>query len=223
MFEFRLKFHWRFFKGPIYNIPALVQIMAWRRPSDKPLSEPMMDSLSMHICVTRPQWVNSSPHPLPLPSAAYMHQWTGSAFVQVTACRRFGANPLPEPMLAFCQLDFWEQISVKFEWEFFHFNSRKCFWNYHLSKWQPFFPGGDEVNMIEFPNDIVQSIFSIHGSITDATANQWTYDICHIMSWHVYTLRLRQNGCHFTEDNFKCIFFNGNFWISYKISLKYVP
>ena len=25
-------------KGPVNNIPALVQIMAWRRPSDKPLS-----------------------------------------------------------------------------------------------------------------------------------------------------------------------------------------
>ena len=44
-------------KGPIDNIPALVQIMAWRRPSDKPLSEPMMVSLTMHICITRPQWV----------------------------------------------------------------------------------------------------------------------------------------------------------------------
>ena len=43
---------------PIKNIPALVQIMAWRRLGDKPLSEPMMDSLPTHICVTRPQWVN---------------------------------------------------------------------------------------------------------------------------------------------------------------------
>ena len=44
-------------KGPINNIPALVQIMAWRRPGDKPLSEPMMVSLPTHICVTRPQRV----------------------------------------------------------------------------------------------------------------------------------------------------------------------
>ena len=42
-------------KGPINNIPALVQIMAWRRPGDKPLSEPMMVRLPTHICVTRPQ------------------------------------------------------------------------------------------------------------------------------------------------------------------------
>ena len=46
-------------KGPINNIPALVQIMAWRHPGDKPLSEPMMVRLPTHICVTRPQWVNS--------------------------------------------------------------------------------------------------------------------------------------------------------------------
>ena len=44
-------------KGPINNIPALVQIMAWRRPGDKPLSESMMVNLLTHICVTRPQWV----------------------------------------------------------------------------------------------------------------------------------------------------------------------
>ena len=45
-------------QGPINNIPALVQIMAWRRPGDKPLSGPMMVRLPTHICVTRPQWVN---------------------------------------------------------------------------------------------------------------------------------------------------------------------
>ena len=44
-------------KGPINNIPSLVRIMAWRRPSDEPLSEPVMVSLLTHICVTRPQWV----------------------------------------------------------------------------------------------------------------------------------------------------------------------
>ena len=44
--------------GRINNIPALVQILAWRRSGDKPLSEPMMVSLLTHICVTRPQWVN---------------------------------------------------------------------------------------------------------------------------------------------------------------------
>ena len=44
-------------RGPINNIPALAQIMAWCRPGNKPLSEPMMvhwrtyASPRTHICV----------------------------------------------------------------------------------------------------------------------------------------------------------------------------
>ena len=41
----------------INNITALIQIMAWHWPGNKPLSEPMMVSLLTHICITRPQWV----------------------------------------------------------------------------------------------------------------------------------------------------------------------
>ena len=47
-------------RGQINNIPTLVQVMAWRRAGDKPLSEPMMVRLPTHICVTRPQWFKSS-------------------------------------------------------------------------------------------------------------------------------------------------------------------
>ena len=43
-------------RSPVNNIPALVQIMAWRRPGDKPLSEPMMVGLLAH----RPQWVKEN-------------------------------------------------------------------------------------------------------------------------------------------------------------------
>ena len=57
-------------EGQINKIPVLVQIMAWRRPGDKPLSEPIMFSLLTHICVTRPQWVNTWRL-----GDAYMHQW----------------------------------------------------------------------------------------------------------------------------------------------------
>ena len=42
-------------KGLINDIPSSVQIMAWRRPGDKPLSDPMIVNLLTHICVTRPQ------------------------------------------------------------------------------------------------------------------------------------------------------------------------
>ena len=46
-------------KGLINNILALVRIMAWRRPGDKPLSGLMMVRLPTHIGVTLPQWVNT--------------------------------------------------------------------------------------------------------------------------------------------------------------------
>ena len=44
-------------KGPINNITALLQIMAWRRPGDKPLSETMIVTLLTNISINRPQWV----------------------------------------------------------------------------------------------------------------------------------------------------------------------
>ena len=92
----------------------------------------------------------SNPSDLPCyysspPIATYMRQWTGSALVQVMACCLFGTKPLPEPMLVYCQLYSWEQISVKFKSEFYHFHSRKCIWNCHLPNWQPFCPGEDEL------------------------------------------------------------------------------
>ena len=50
-------------KGPINNILALVQIMAWRRTDDNStLSEPMMVRLPRYICITRPQWVKEEGH-----------------------------------------------------------------------------------------------------------------------------------------------------------------
>ena len=57
-------------------------------------------------------------------------------------------------------------------------------------------------------------------------------DICFyhgVMAWSrfidplIITLRQRQNGRHFADDIFKCIFLNENGWISLKISLKFVP
>ena len=55
-----------------------VQIIAWRRSGDKPLFEPMKFRLPMHICVTRPQWVNHF-HPIigdcPVPISSPNWYW----------------------------------------------------------------------------------------------------------------------------------------------------
>ena len=47
-------------------MPALVQIIAWCRSGDKPLYEPMMVRLLMHICITCPQSVNGWERHFPL-------------------------------------------------------------------------------------------------------------------------------------------------------------
>ena len=86
-------------KGWINNIPAMVQIMAWRRPGDKPLSEPMMVRLPTHICVTRPRWVNWSRR-----SDVYMRQYTRLSSVQIMTSS-FGAKASSELILVYCQLD----------------------------------------------------------------------------------------------------------------------
>ena len=76
---------------------------------------------------------NSSP-----PSAAYMGQWTGPSMVLVMACRLFAAKPLPEPMLAYCQLDSCEQISVKLH----NFIQENAFENIVCQNGGHFVPGG---------------------------------------------------------------------------------
>ena len=69
-------------KGLINNIPSLVQIMAWRRPGDKPLSEPMMVNLLTHISVTRPQWVNDVHNVITSPNDCSRH---GQGFIYRTS------------------------------------------------------------------------------------------------------------------------------------------
>ena len=54
---------------------------------------------------------------------AYMPQSTRPLLIQVMVCGLFIAKPLPEPVLAYCQLAHWNQFSVKFETKYdtFHY------------------------------------------------------------------------------------------------------
>ena len=47
--------------------------------------------------------------------------------------------------------------------------------------------------------------------------------VCITRPQYVNTLRPRQDGGHFPDDVFKCIFVNENAWIAIKISLRFVP
>ena len=49
-------------------------------------------------------------------------------------------------------------------------------------------------------------------------------DINHAIPWMDFKhTEARQDGRHFADDIFKCIFLNENIWITIKISLKFVP
>ena len=83
MYEFWQKIYWRLFaRGPINDIPALVQIMAWRCSGDKPVSETMMVNLLMHISVTRPQWVNKQATTTPFSEISWCHKCVIFGLVQ---------------------------------------------------------------------------------------------------------------------------------------------
>ena len=104
--------------------------------------------LELRLSSTPLSCINSSP-----PSAAYMCRRSELALVQVKACRLFGAKPLAESVLTYCQLDSWEQISMKkFESEFYNFHSNKCIWKCCLPKWRPFCLG---LNMLTHPYDLL--------------------------------------------------------------------
>ena len=55
-----------------------------------------------------------------------MHQWIGSALVQIIAFHILGAKPLSKPVLGY--LDPWEQTSLKFESKHKTFHGWKCIW-----------------------------------------------------------------------------------------------
>ena len=70
-------------RGPINKIPTLVQVMAWSRPGNKPLSEPMKVRLPTHMCVTRPQWVKNFTL---VRNSLYWHVHNGTSQLIVSKC-----------------------------------------------------------------------------------------------------------------------------------------
>ena len=94
---------------------SLVWVTAWCSIGNQPSFEPMMTKFTDMYMVARPQWVNSLG-----PSDASVNILT---LVQIMACHMFGAKPLSEPMLPYCQLDPKEHISVKFPLKFKSFHS----------------------------------------------------------------------------------------------------
>ena len=105
-------------KGPVNNIPALVQIKAWRRPGDKPLSEAMLVSLPTHI------YASLCPNELMLtkiPGAIWRHcaSMTWDAMKMPSALPPRPIPTTPQPSIITTKPD--NQINVH------------CFWNNYWS------------------------------------------------------------------------------------------
>ena len=121
---------------------------------------------------------------------------------------------------------------MKFWWQFKHFHSRKCIWKCLQKK------------KSSRPQCVKTWVLNRHMTetwIMKGESSRWHHHKpiqMHFMEWKcsrfhftvdsryltpVNTLRPRQNGRHFADDVFKCIFLNGNLWIVIKISLKFVP
>ena len=72
------------------HIEILIKIQKKKKFPENTLENLMC---SMSATLSRHHSVNSSPH-----SFAYMHQWIGSAPVQIMTCHLFGAKPLFKPI-----------------------------------------------------------------------------------------------------------------------------
>ena len=108
------------------------------------------------------------------------------------ACHLFGAKPLPEPLLAYCQLDAWEQTSVKFESKYQNFSFKKIYLKCCLRN------GGHFVAA-----SMCWGNWGI-GTLLSHGLDQVEETSLLLLN----TLRPRQGGCHFADDIFNCIFSN---------------
>ena len=87
--------------------------------------------------------------------------------------------------------------------------------------------------MLKFDNSSIASCFQLPGNVLNLSRHHLhiiTRGVqCKMLSkclkhyMFFNTLRPRQNGRHFPDDIFKCIFLNENVWISIKMSPKFLP
>ena len=104
-----------------------------------------------------------------------MRQWTGSALVQIKACRLFGAKSLSKPMLGYFQLNHWQETSVKFNQ-----NTDLSFTEMHMkissAKRRPFCP---EIDELYFSTGGCSCYFNVQISNTTLRSLYFFYSISH--------------------------------------------
>ena len=98
------------------NIAALVQIMDWRLPGDKPLSEPMMIISLTPIRVTRPQWLMSFLQNSICPLTDAMSFWRNYIAHLLAKTRIYSFNFFPKILFAGANLKKLMDIQSRFRW-----------------------------------------------------------------------------------------------------------
>ena len=132
-----------------------------------------------------------------------------------------GNKPLPEPMLRkFCSA-----IGVTRSQIFWEFSIISQWWRVigTYSAWCK-----TEASLSYTINCMVADDLAMQGTRTSAASNgivllclEYSYfSTCYINMAN--TLTRRQDGCHFPDDMFKCIFLTENVWISIESSLKFL-
>ena len=79
---------------------------------------------------------------------------------------------------------------------------------------------------------MIRVILVLIASFKQKYISLYVFHVCETQCKHMHAtdttstlnaLRPRQNGRHFADDIFKCIFLNENVWISQTIPLKFIP
>ena len=141
----------------------------------------------------------------------YMRQRTEESSVQVMTCRLFSAKPLPEPVMNYFQLDILEQTSsdICVIRQYFSFtklqlklSSPKCLPHVYLRELHK----GNGFYLLCW-------WWIVTGRYSDSSP-----DVRRALTLRCNnTLKLRQDGHHFSEDIFKCIFLNEMYKFQWRI------
>ena len=124
--------------------------------------------------------------------------------------RQLSAKSLPEPLLTYCQLDLYKQISVTFCFKARHFIFEENTCDHTVCQWQP----------VRICVNVLTR--NSRGGESSKTATTLFTGVC-IQHSELTNLRPRQNDHHLADGFFKFIFFTENCYVSIQLSLRYVP
>ena len=183
--------------------------MAWRRPGDKPLSEPMMVSLLTHMCVTPSEWVNTT-------EIVEIYQ-LNDIFIHYNDVTMTSIGSQITSLTIVYSTVYSDADQRKHQSS----TSLAFVWGIHRDRWIPRTKGQLRGKCFHL----------MTSSCVDLTyysiASRWNMShwrlLLGLLSWYLIsnTLWPGQNGQHFPDDFFKCIFLNENVGFHWSLFLRF--